>query len=328
MYRAVFVDHVFDDIRIIRDTLSGVAGVFEHQCTTEEEAIEATHDADAVMVVNYSPISRRLIERLERCRIIARFGIGVDAVDITAATGKRILVTNVPDYCLDEVSDHAIAIMLCLERKLFLADRVVRTTLEHRPQELKPIKGLTGSTAGIIGLGRIGKLSARKLHAFGMKVVFYDPFIPQDWKEDSWTAKKVGLEELMRDSDHILVHAPLTPQNYHLLDERVLALARKAPCIVNVGRGELVDTAALVAALKSGRVSAAGLDVLEEAPHLDSSSEIFKLDNMLLSPHAAWYSERALVKLQTGAAACVLDALTGKIPPNCVNRAALFGSGV
>jgi D-3-phosphoglycerate dehydrogenase len=319
MYRAVFLDHVFDDIGIIRSILSGVAEVFENQCTTEDEAIRVTHDADAVMVVNYSPVSRRIIERLDRCRIISRFGIGIDAVDVSAATEKGILVTNVPDYCLDEVSDHAIAMMLHLERKLSLADASVRASLKYRPQDLKPIKGLNGSTAGIIGLGRIGRLTAKKLSAFGMRILFFDPFLQNDWREDSWTAQKVDFDTLMRESDHIIIHAPATPQSYHCINERSLALAQRAPIIVNVGRGELIDTNALVSALKSGRISAAGLDVLEEADCLDSSSEIVKLDCVLLSPHSAWYSEKALVKLQTIAATSVREALSGKMPSNCVN---------
>ena len=320
MYRAVFIDHVFDDIGIIRNILSGVAEVFENHCATEDEAIRESRDADAVMIVNYSPVSRRIIEKLDRCKIISRLGIGIDAVDIAAATEKGILVTNVPDYCLNEVSDHALSMMLHLERKLSLADRSVRTSMQYRPQDLKPIKGLKGSTAGIIGLGRIGRLSAKKLSAFGMRAIFYDPFLPHDWQEDFWTAEKVDFDVLMRESDYIIIHAPSTPQNYHLINERSLALAAKAPIIVNVGRGELIDTNALISALKSGKISAAGLDVLEEADRLDPSSEILRLDNVLLSRHCAWYSENALVKLQTTAATSVLDALSGKIPKNCVNK--------
>ncbi len=130
------------------------------------------------MVVNYAPVSRRLIETLDRCRVISRFGIGVDAVDIAAASQKGIPVTNVPDYCLDEVSDHAVAMLLHLERRLSQADASVRASLRYRPQDVKPIRGLTGAVAGIIGLGRIGRLTARKLAAFGMRVIFYDPFVP------------------------------------------------------------------------------------------------------------------------------------------------------
>ena len=320
MYKAVFTDHVFDDISIIREVLTGVAKVFEYQCNTDKEVIKIAHDADAVMVVNYSPITRRVIEKLDKCKIISRFGIGVDAVDLDVATEKGIMVTNVPDYCLDEVSDHAIAMMLHLERKLSLADRNVRETLQYRPQDLKPIKGLKDSTVGIIGLGKIGKLSAKKLYAFGMNVVFYDPFIQEDWQEDFWTAKRVDFEELMCQSDYILIHAPYTPQNYHLIDERSLVLAQKAPCIINVSRGELIDTDGLASALKSGRISAVGLDIIEGGVPIDPTSEILKLDNVLLTPHSAWYSEKALVRLQTSAATSVLEALTGKIPANCVNK--------
>jgi D-3-phosphoglycerate dehydrogenase len=330
--RAVFLDHVFDDISAVRGILEGVAEVVESQCGTEEQAIEAARGADALLVVNYAPVSRRVIETLDRCRIISRFGIGVDAVDIAAATGKGIAVTNVPDYCLDEVSDHAVAMLLHLERRLSRADASVRAALRYRPQDLKPIRGLTGAVAGIIGLGRIGRLTARKLAAFGMQVIFFDPFVAGDCRGEGWEARKVELETLVRESDAIIIHAPATPESHHCIDGRTLSLARRAPILVNVGRGELVDTTALVAAVRSGKVSAAGLDVLEEADRLSPTAEVLHTDGILLSPHSAWYSEKALARLQATAATSVREALSGRIPLHCVNpeacrRAGLFSRG-
>jgi len=319
MKRAVFLDHVFDDVSVVREILGGVAEVVERQCTTEDEAVSVVRGADAVLVVNYAPVSLRVIEAMDRCRIISRFGIGVDAVDIAAATQKGIPVTNVPDYCLDEVSDHAVAMLLHLERRLSQADAGVRAALRYRPQDLKPIRGLTGAVGGIIGLGRIGRLTARKLAAFGMQVIFFDPFVSGDWRGEGWAARKVDLDTLMRESDAIILHAPATAESRHCINRRTLGLARKAPIIVNVGRGELVDTAALVAAVRAGNVSAAGLDVLEDADRLEPSAEVLHVDRILLSPHSAWYSEKALTRLQAAAATSVREALSGKIPSHCIN---------
>jgi D-3-phosphoglycerate dehydrogenase len=323
MYKVVFVDHVFDDIDIVREILSGVAEVLEYQCVGEAEAMSVTRDADAVMVVNFTPVSKIIIRNLQKCKIISRFGIGIDSVDLGEASAKGIYVTNVPDYCIDEVSDHAIAMMMHLERKLGLADRYVREMLRYRPQRLRPIKGLRNATAGIIGFGRIGRLTAGKLLAFGMEVVFYDPFLPEDIPMGEGIARKAGLEKLMAQSDYIIIHAPYTGDNYHLIDGQMLAFAQKAPIIINVGRGELIDIDALVTFMKSGAVSAAGLDVLEDADPIDPGSEILRLDNVLLSPHSAWLSEKALKKLQTAGATAVLQALRGEIPQNCVNRGML-----
>jgi D-3-phosphoglycerate dehydrogenase / 2-oxoglutarate reductase len=323
VYKAVLIDNIFDDISIIKDVLSNIAEVADTPCSNEDEVINAGIAADAIFVVNFSPISKRVIEKLDRCKIISRLGIGIDSVDIRAATKKGIMVTNVPDYCLDEVSDHAIAMMMCLERKLLLANSDVRETHQYRPSILKPIKGFKGSTLGIVGLGRIGKLSARKAIALGLNVIFYDPFIPADWQEESCSATKVEFTELMRLSDYIIIHAPHTPDNYHMINKNSLTLTQNKPIIINVGRGELVDIDALVWALKSGKIASAGLDLIEGGSSVDPNNEILKLENVLLSPHSAWYSEQSIKKLLKEASLSVRDALSGKIPANCVNMAML-----
>ena len=252
-----------NNIDIIRETLSGVADVFEYQCADEEEVMAVSREADALLVVNYAPITKKIIRNMRHCKIISRFGIGIDSVDQGEATAKGIYVTNVPDYCIDEVSDHAVALMMHLERKLKAADQLVRGALRYRPQDLRPIKGLRGATAGIVGFGRIGRLTAKKLFAFGMEVVYYDPYVFEDTPIGESIAHKASLEDLMAQSDYIIIHAPYTGGNYHLINEQTLEYVEKAPILINVGRGELVDTEALVRSLRIGAVSAAGLDVLE-----------------------------------------------------------------
>jgi D-3-phosphoglycerate dehydrogenase len=328
MLKAVFTDHVFDNIDIIRETLSGVADVFEYQCTNDEEVMAVSRDADALLVVNYAPITQKIIRNMCHCKIISRFGIGIDSVDQGEASAKGIYVTNVPDYCIDEVSDHAVALMMHLERKLKAADHMVRETLRYRPQDLKPIKGLKGATAGIIGFGRIGRLTAKKLFAFGMKVIYYDPYVFGDTPIGESVARKASLEELMAQSDYIIIHAPYSGGNYHLINEQTLGYVEKAPILVNVGRGELVDTEALARSLRIGTVSAAGLDVLEGGEPIDTGSEIMQLDNVLFSPHSAWLSEKAFERLQAGGSRAVRQALIGEVPQNCVNLKMLEQNGL
>jgi D-3-phosphoglycerate dehydrogenase len=188
---------------------------------------------------------------------------------------------------------------------------------------MQPIKGLKDALGGFIGFGRIGRLSAKKLAPFGCAIQFYDPYVNADVKLDGVTARKVSFDTLMRSSDDILVHAPFTNENYHLLDDQAFEMAQNKSYIVNVGRGELVDNAALIRAMRSGRVSGAGLDVSENADPFDSQDEILHMEGVLLTPHSAWYSERSFTLLQKTAAEETQRVLCGQIPLLLVNREVL-----
>lgn len=323
MYKVVVTDHVFDNLDIQREVLKDIAEVHEFQCETEDEVIAAAHDADAIMTTNYQYYTARVLESLKKCRVIVRTGIGVDSVDVPTATRLGIMVVNIPGYCLDEVSDHAVALMLTLHRKIIAGDREVRTSLRYRPKEMRPIKGLKDTLVGIIGFGRIARLSAMKLVPFGCRIQFYDPYVNTDVELDGVTACKVSFEILMQTSDDILVHAPFTCENYHLLNDSALEMAQNKPYIVNVGRGELVDNAALIHAIRSGRVSGAGLDVSENADPFDPRDEILRTEGVLLTPHSAWYSERSFTLLQMTAAEETRRVLTGQMPLSLVNKEVL-----
>ena len=326
MYKVVVTDHVFDNLDIQRGVLKDIAEVHEFQCETEDEVIAAAHDADAIMTTNYQYYTARVLESLKKCRVIVRTGIGVDSVDVPTATRLGIMVVNIPGYCLDEVSDHAVTLMLTLHRKIIFGDREVRESLRYRPKEMRPIKGLKDAHVGIIGFGRIARLSAKKLAAFGCDIQFYDPYVNADVKLDEVLAHKVSFETLMRTSDDILVHAPFTNENYHLLDDSAFEMAQNKPYIVNVGRGELIDNAALIRAIRSGKVSGAALDVSENADPFDPQDEILHAEGVLLTPHSAWYSERSLTLLQMTAAEETRRVLCGQIPLSLVNKEVLAGA--
>jgi D-3-phosphoglycerate dehydrogenase len=323
MFKVVVTDHVFDNLDIQRGVLKDIAEVQEFQCETEDEVIAAAADADAVMTTNYQHYTARVLETLNKCRVIVRTGIGVDSVDVPAATRLGIMVVNIPSYCLDEVSDHAVTLMLSLHRKIMVGDQEVHTSLRYRPKEMRPIKGLKDTLVGIVGFGRIARLSAKKLAPFGCSIQFYDPYVDADVVLDGVTARKVSFETLMATSDDILVHAPYTSENYHLLGDSAFEMAQNKPYIVNVGRGELVDNAALIRAIRSGKVSGAGLDVSENADPFDPKDKILCTEGVLLTPHSAWYSERSFTLLQKTAAEETRRVLCGQIPLSLVNKEVL-----
>jgi D-3-phosphoglycerate dehydrogenase len=303
-------DHGFVDPE--REVLDSVAEVQLHQRNDEAGLIEICVSAAGV-VTQYGRFSRRVFEALPRLRVVARYGVGVDTVDLAAATARGVVVANVPDYGTEEVSNHAIAMLLALHRGLPRYDRAVRAgTWNFR--SAGTILRLAGLTLGLVGVGRIGGAVARKLRPFGVTCLATDPFatvLPEG-------VGAVPLDELLAGADLVSVHAPLTAETHHLIDARALARMKPTAILVNTSRGGLVDTAALAAALREKRIAGAGLDVLETEP-LGADSPLAALDNVLLTPHAAFYSEGSIVELKRKTALAVLDALAGRRPASVVN---------
>jgi D-3-phosphoglycerate dehydrogenase len=248
---------------------------------------------------------------------VARYGVGVDNIDIEAATARGILVTNVPDYCIDEVSDQALAMTLDLARRTTALDRTMRAG-KWAPQAAGPIYRLRGRTFGIIGLGRIGRASAAKATAFGLRVIAYDPYLtPEEVVQRG--ARPVNLTTLLAEADFISLHAPLTEATHHIINARTLAQLKPTAYLINTARGPLVDNDALVVALQAGQLAGAGLDVQEGEP-LPTDHLLFDLPNVLLAPHVAFYSEESLVDLQRRCAEEVVRVLAGQRPRNPINR--------
>jgi len=288
-------------------------------CDSEEALLDPTRDADGLLV-RMAPVTRAVIENLQRCRVIARYGVGVDNVDIAAATEKGIRVCNVPDYCLEDVSDHALALLMTCARKTAGHDRRVRKG-EWDIGASDPIFRTKGKTLGFLGFGNIARTLARKVHGLQLNLIAYDPFISEEVAKQR-SVRLVDLDTLLAESDYISVHAPLNDQTRHTLDEAAFRKMKPTAILVNTSRGGLIDQKALAKALKEGWINAAGIDVYETEPP-KKTDPLLKLDNVVLTDHAAWYSEESQVELQTKAAAEVCRVLTGQEPLSCVNAAAL-----
>jgi D-3-phosphoglycerate dehydrogenase len=275
-------------------------------------------DADALLVT-YAKITAEMIRQMNRCRIISRFGIGVDNVDIAAATSAGIVVTKVPDYCIDEVSDHALAMLLALVRKIPYANSLVHAGRWEMPAVV-PIHRLRGSVLGLVGFGRIPQLIAPKAQAFGLKVIAFDPYIPMDVMRRA-RVEKVEFDELLKRSDYVSIHSPLLPETRHLFNADVFRKMKPTAYLVNTARGPIVDEAALAHALDAQQIAGAALDVLSQEP--PAGSPLFGRNNVILTPHTSFYSVESLVELQVKAAEEVVRVLTQQTPRNPVNPEAL-----
>jgi D-3-phosphoglycerate dehydrogenase / 2-oxoglutarate reductase len=292
--------------------------------TTPEDILVIAREADGLLVT-YAKVTAEMIGQLKRCKVIARFGIGVDSVDIDAATRAGIMVTNVPEYCEDEVSDHAMALLLSLIRKIPFANGKTHAGVWSMPAVV-PIHRLRGSVLGLAGFGKIPRLVAVKAQAFGLQVQTYDPYVSSE------TAAKLGvklvsLPELLGTSDYISIHAPLTPETDRMFNADAFRQMKRGALLVNTARGQLVDIEALVDALDSKLIAGAALDVLPQEPP-PPSSRLLGRDDVILTPHTSFYSEESLVELQTKAAQQVALVLSGKEPRYPVNLKALQARGV
>jgi D-3-phosphoglycerate dehydrogenase / 2-oxoglutarate reductase len=275
-----------------------------------EDILAVARDADAVLVT-YAKLPGELLRQLTRCKAIGRFGLGVDNIDIPAAAALGITVTYVPDYCMQEVSDHAMALLLALVRKVPLSNKLVQSGRWEVPP-IVPIHRLSGRVLGLVGFGNIPRALAPKAKAFGLRVVTHDPYAPADVLANAGV-EGVGFDQLLGMSDFVSVHAPLLPATRGLFNSGVFDKMKPGAFLVNTARGPLVDEDALIAALDSGHLGGAALDVVTTEP-LAKDSKLLGRDNVILTPHTAFYSVEALNELQTKCAADVARVLSGEKP--------------
>ncbi len=315
--RVVVVDYNYPDLDIETEVLAKWgASVEGFHCTSPEEVARVGQDADA-LITQYAPVTARVISSLRKCRAIGRYGIGVDNIDVRAATEKGIAVINVPSYCEEEVSDHALAMLLAWARK------VVHYTNEVRGGRWdwktgRPIYRLQGKVLGLLGFGKIARLLARKAQALGMEIIAHDPYVPPE-KMHEMNVTPVGFEELLGRSDFLSVHVPLTEGTRHLIDAKALSSMKPTACLINTSRGPVVDERALIEALREGRLAGACLDVMEKEPP-DEGNELLSMPQVLVSPHVAWYSEESQMELRRKVATDIGRALNGLLPEGLVNR--------
>src|SRR6185295_8174996 len=266
-----------------------------------DDILSVARDADAILVT-YAKLPGELLRQLKRCKAIGRFGLGVDNIDLPAAKELGIAVNYVPDYCLREVSDHAMALLLALARKVPFSNRLVQSGRWEVPP-IVPLRRLEGQVLGLVGFGNIPRALAPKAKTFGLKVLTHDPYVKPDVLAAAGV-EGVSFDELLARSDFVSVHAPLMPQTRGLMNAAAFAKMKKGALLINTARGPLVDEAALLAALDSGTLAGAALDVVTTEP-MRKDSPLIGRDNLILSPHTGFYSIEALNELQTKCASDV-----------------------
>jgi D-3-phosphoglycerate dehydrogenase len=275
-----------------------------------EDILAVGRDADAILVT-YAKLPGDLLRQLRRCKAIGRFGLGVDNIDIAAAAELGITVTYVPDYCMHEVSDHAMALLLALARKVPRSNALVQAGRWDMPAVV-PIHRLAGRVLGLVGFGNIPRALAPKAKAFGLRVVAHDPNVSQQALA-AVGVESMNFDRLLEISDFVSIHAPLLPVTRGLFNAEVFGKMKQGSYLINTARGPLVDEDALLAALDSGRLAGAALDVVAVEP-LPKQSRLIGRDNVVLTPHTGFYSVEALNELQTKCAADVARVLSGETP--------------
>jgi len=283
--------------------------------TSENTLAELAKDVDAIMFC-FAQVTAKVLESATKCKIAARYGIGVDNVDIPRATELGIVVTNVPDYCMDEVTDHALGMILALNRRLVPHTREVVQGGWNDVALNQPMHRTRGATMGIVGYGRIGRSLAAKAVGFGMNILAYDPMIEPG--SDVEGASATTLDELLEKSDFVSLHVPLLPSTENMISAPELAKMKPGSIIVNCARGGLIDEHALASALESGHIAGAGLDVVEPTPP-DPSSPLLAQENVIITPHTAFFSQASTVELEERTAGEVVRVLAGEKPENWIN---------
>jgi D-3-phosphoglycerate dehydrogenase len=283
------------------------------QIKGEEELIRVCKDADGLLI-QYALLTREVLQQLPKCKVIARYGVGVDSIDLRAATDLGIIVANVPDYCVDEVADQAVSMILALIRKTVFFDQKVKSN-EWDFRQGRPIHRIKGKTLGLIGSGRIGLEVARRISAFGVRVTAFDPYL----QKPPEGIELMDFDTVLKESNFISVHCPLIESTHHLLGEKEFQKMGKKPLIINTSRGPIIDEMALIRALTKGQVSGAGLDVLEKEPP-DPQNPLLKMENVIITPHTSFYSEESISELKRRTAENVSAVLLGRWPKSMVNR--------
>lgn len=309
-------DTVFPDWKPAERVLSDLDVELRRAENPEQDSILAVARNAEALFVTYAQITADVIAGLENCKVIGRFGVGTDNIDIEAATDAGILVTYAPLYCLDEVSDHAMTTLLALARKIPFSNSMVHSG-RWEMAAVVPIRRLKGRTLGLVGIGNIAQAVVGKAQAFGIKTIAADPYAP-DEVFAKFNTEKVELDELYARSDYISVHAPLTPETENMFSTEAFGKMKSDALLINTSRGPLVDIDALAKALEAGEIGGAALDVMPQEPPA-ADNPLFGRDDVILTPHTGFYSEDALLDLQTTVATDVAAVLGGKRPKFPVN---------
>ncbi|MDQ8208873.1 C-terminal binding protein [Coraliomargarita sp. SDUM461003] len=312
-HKVVIAEHVDGNIEIEREVLGADVEIVLCKAKPAEAFMEAIKDCDALMTTNAKPMNRSELAGMPKCRVVARYGIGYDSIDVEAATDLGIMVTNNPSYCVDEVAEHALALILSAWR------RVTQHAIAVKAGEWAPLGGgkirrLKGRTLGILGFGAIGQGLAKRASGLGMDIVFHDPFV-----DESVLARSVSMDELLEVADVLSLHMPLIDSTRGIVDKTFLGKMKQDAILVNCSRGPLIKTDDLLEALNTGEIGMAALDTTDPEP-IPKDHPLLACQNALVTPHSAWFSEESTIDLRRIAALNVAAALRGEVPTNLVNK--------
>lgn len=322
--KILVTDYAWNDLEIERRILSRLnATLVPAKAGTENELVALAVDVEGIFT-NWKHVSRKVIANAPGCKAIIRYGVGLDNIDVSYATELGIVVANVPNYCLEEVSDHALALLLALARKVTLYDRATKDGI-YNLRMGTPFYRLRGKTLGLVGFGKIGRMVCRKAMGLGLKVITTRRTASSTTHEES--VEVVPFPELLRRSDYISIHVPLTPETRHLFNLKAFQQMKPTAFLINTARGDVIDSIALLKALDGGLISGAALDVLPKEPP-DSADPLLLHPKTIVTPHAAFNSEESLEELRTTAASQMLDILSGRMPQFVVNPSVLESSNL
>jgi D-3-phosphoglycerate dehydrogenase / 2-oxoglutarate reductase len=310
-----YLNPTYPELDLEENVLRGTGIELVRYKITSDADIASVGDQIDAILTDTAPITRQTVSYLKRCKIVVRLGVGFDVVDGAACRDRGIVVCNVPDYGVEEVANHAVALLFAVHRHILLYDHKVRQK-GWGYQTDWPIRRLSKQKVGVIGIGRIGAQFASRIKPFVAEVAAYDPGLPPDQIEKRGAVPQ-DLRPLLESADLISLHLPLSERTHHLINRETITWMQRQPILINVSRGGLVDSAALASGLRERKLSGAGLDVFEHEPTVPS--EYLDLPNVVLSPHVAWYSEEASQQLRTSAVRTIADFLTGKPAVNVVN---------
>ena len=314
--KVVLTDQVFPTIDTERKILGEIGAELVVLDDPSPESIRTNaRDADALLNT-YSPIDRETIEQFEKVKIIARYGIGVDNVDLEAARERGVVVTNVPDYCVDEVADHTLTLLLAVARKVVIGNAHVMGG-GWGIDPVRPIHRLRGQTLGLVGFGNIARAVASRARALGLEVLTFDPYVKDDVLEAQGAVRAGSMDEVLSAADIVSVHVPLLPETSGLIGAEAIKKMRPGAIMLNTSRGPIVDVDAVVAALREGRLGGVGLDVFPSEP--PDAATFRGIGNLVVTPHSAFYSDEAITESQTKAANNIVAVLRGEQPKYRVN---------
>lgn len=316
-YKVIVSDNRHGDYSIEAAILKPVnAEVVIENCTTEEEMIIACKDAHGVLL-DLAPMTAKVVESLTKCRVISRYGVGYDNVDVQSCTKKKIYVANVPDYCMEDVSDHALALFFSCVRQITLRDKLVRQGQWN--MDRRGIYRIKDKVFTLMGFGNIARCLIKKLSGLGLKkILVYDPYVSKETIE-GMGAQKADFETVLAEADYISLHMPVTAETSGIIDEKAFALMKNNAVLINTARGQLIDEKALIDALLNKKIACAGLDTHNKEPLLPDSP-LIKMDNCILTDHLGFSSVESMSELHTKIAQNIKAVLEGGEPKYWVNK--------